>query len=362
MYTVTSYPFNWIVKRKASDFAWLRRKLVSAYPGVYIPPSLPKMTGKTKEVILYKSQCFLQRFIVDIQSQPLLKRSPYFYGFLKETSFENFKLLRKRSKKLKSPEKIENIYSIDGVSYCDSSRNPQFSKNLSEYINITQIIQKNIKRLSEQLEEQLKNTQETINSMSSSFKELAKVQEMLPFNKPNQEIFSSFASVVDCWERVGLERVKTIKDHFYTFFKYSYNEVLPLKDLLKDRESWLQELIKAEKRLIGKKEKLWEQGDPRKWWDSSDEMYLDIEKMKNDKDLAFSKMFNKETLQLDQIKNMYGYFNYKIQSETLRFLKHSAEKNSRNLKEYASHESNGCLRIKQAWEAFFDKLTSFDGY
>ncbi|CAG9316675.1 unnamed protein product [Blepharisma stoltei] len=360
LYTLTTLPFEWVVQRKIEDFGWLIRRLTSSFPGSFIPPPLPKNIGKNKEDSLYKIITFLQRFINDVISHPLLKRSPIVMGFLKEDDNEKYKLFKKQIKKLKSPEKVKLMYSTGSDVSCDSSTNNEFCKHLSEYIRNAELIQKSIKKVSEQLENQLGEVVSTVGKLSHYIKELLLIQETLPKNKFQCEVYDSVIHTLEVWQNVDLERIKSIKDHFNTFFKYSYCEILPLKNLIKERDNWLAKYIPKEKKIKEKKEKLWEQGDVMKWWDSSQEVYIDVEKLKNDKDLAFSKMLSKETKSVEKTKNMYGFFNSKLQNETAWFLRNVTIKSCQNFKEYANHEIVAASRTKQEWEELIEKLDKLE--
>mmetsp|Transcript_4832 Transcript_4832/g.4701 ORF Transcript_4832/g.4701 Transcript_4832/m.4701 type:complete len:105 (+) Transcript_4832:946-1260(+) len=102
-----------------------------------------------------------------------------------------------------------------------------------------------------------------------------------------------------------------------TFFKYAYNEVTPLKDLIKERENWFQNYIKSEKKLIARKDKLWAQGDVNKWEIEVKDLSIDISALQENKELAFEKMLTQETKRVEKIKDMYAFYNYKLQEETL---------------------------------------------
>jgi hypothetical protein len=47
MYTVHTHPCKWTVSRRFSDFRWLRERLETRYPGLYLPP-LPGKCKKSK--------------------------------------------------------------------------------------------------------------------------------------------------------------------------------------------------------------------------------------------------------------------------------------------------------------------------
>mmetsp|Transcript_15648 Transcript_15648/g.15619 ORF Transcript_15648/g.15619 Transcript_15648/m.15619 type:complete len:170 (+) Transcript_15648:785-1294(+) len=167
--------------------------LTTSYIGVYIPPPIPKVNKKNKEDAIF----YLQRFINDVISHPLLRRSPYLLGFLKENTKEGFTLFQKQSKRLKSPKNVEAMFSINPTSNCDSSLNSNFSKCLTDYIKNTQHVQKAIIKLSNQFEIQLRATMSTLNRLAYNIKQLGKMQEILPNNKYQSDLYSSLSSALE---------------------------------------------------------------------------------------------------------------------------------------------------------------------
>jgi hypothetical protein len=49
VYTVTTNPQKWEVKRSFADFKWLRSYINKVYPGTVIPPLLSKKNKKKSE-------------------------------------------------------------------------------------------------------------------------------------------------------------------------------------------------------------------------------------------------------------------------------------------------------------------------
>eukprot|EP00358_Blepharisma_japonicum_P005960 CAMPEP_0202944744 /NCGR_PEP_ID=MMETSP1395-20130829/5627_1 /ASSEMBLY_ACC=CAM_ASM_000871 /TAXON_ID=5961 /ORGANISM="Blepharisma japonicum, Strain Stock R1072" /LENGTH=89 /DNA_ID=CAMNT_0049643937 /DNA_START=1469 /DNA_END=1735 /DNA_ORIENTATION=+ len=86
---------------------------------------------------------------------------------------------------------------------------------------------------------------------------------------------------------------------------------------------------------------------------------MDIDKLKNDKEYAYSKMMQKETKILEDLKNIYGFYNYKLQDETFRQLKYVTIRNCENFKEFSDHEWNIADRLKEGWTEFGEKLEKF---
>ena len=103
------------------------------------------------------------------------------------------------------------------------------------------------------------------------------------------------------------------------FFKYGYNEIVPLKELIKEKDLKFDLFEKAKTRLLSKKEKLWVSGDVNKWGLNNEDLW-NASVFKGDKNLAFSKMLKTESMEIEKIKDEFAYFNFQARSELRRFL------------------------------------------
>jgi len=82
IYHVKTHPFNWVVKRRYTDFIWLRTLLIKMYPGIPIPP-LPEKTIKSlDEKLIQRRKGYFESFLTEILSFPDLKSSKYLTDFL----------------------------------------------------------------------------------------------------------------------------------------------------------------------------------------------------------------------------------------------------------------------------------------
>lgn len=82
IYHVKTMPFNWIVKRKYTDFVWLRSLLIKMYPGIPVP-SLPGKSMKSiDEKLVSRRKGYFEAFLHEILTFPELKTSKYITDFL----------------------------------------------------------------------------------------------------------------------------------------------------------------------------------------------------------------------------------------------------------------------------------------
>lgn len=110
-----------------------------------------------------------------------------------------------------------------------------------------------------------------------------------------------------------------LKEHFNMFFKYAYNEIKPMREMVKESEQKLELYLKSKGRLESKKEKLWAAGDVNKWGMESEDLW-NAGNFRNDKTVALGKMLKKETGELERMKDDYAYLNYQCRVELRSFL------------------------------------------
>jgi hypothetical protein len=106
------------------------------------------------------------------------------------------------------------------------------------------------------------------------------------------------------WGAYEADRIKDIYDYFTRHFSYGRKEIASFKNVVKNRESHLGLLTKAETKLNAKKEKLWSTGDTSKWG-------LEVPSIdtSTEKSLALSQILPKDTKVVESVKLLYGYYN-----------------------------------------------------
>lgn len=95
-FIVNTSPMGWSVKRRFTDFQWLRGTLLVQFPGYLVPP-LPEKSklGLSTSVPNSKRVEFLTHFLVAISRSPMLLRSSFLQSFLKEASNDQFQSVKK---------------------------------------------------------------------------------------------------------------------------------------------------------------------------------------------------------------------------------------------------------------------------
>jgi len=90
-YLVKTFPLEFKVCRRYSDFLWLRQILVREYPSYNIPPMCKKSGVSSSDMEgIHKRMHQLQFFIDGIIAHPELRSSQHFLVFLKMSNLDQF--------------------------------------------------------------------------------------------------------------------------------------------------------------------------------------------------------------------------------------------------------------------------------
>ena len=115
----TSAPYNFEVRRRYSDFEWLRSILSCHFPSFLIPPiPLKNFSDRFNDEFVEKRMRYLQKFLNSIVANPTLFSSVFFYDFLTVTKEADFANIKKNHNKLKPPSKLGELKSVDGAILC----------------------------------------------------------------------------------------------------------------------------------------------------------------------------------------------------------------------------------------------------
>ena len=91
-YEVETKEMNWLVKRRYSDFVWLRQVLSKLNPGHMVPPLPDKQIGPRRFELdfIAKRMQFLQKFIDDVLENEIFKANEPLKAFLSMTDKNQF--------------------------------------------------------------------------------------------------------------------------------------------------------------------------------------------------------------------------------------------------------------------------------
>ncbi|CAG9316927.1 unnamed protein product [Blepharisma stoltei] len=320
-FPIVTQPLGWIVKRQIEDFVWLRNILATVYPANYVPPNPPKrVMNSTKNEALSKQQSYLQRFLAAIVRNPLFRRCEYLVSFLSQDDEKAFANVKKESLKVKRPELLENFWTLDGNAICDPYIVEQENSKFDEYLNITEITKKKLKRQTDEIVAIFKDLSGRITEIARSFEVLENIQVQLPDIPGTKPLYGCLKESFFHWSAHTFDTANLIQSYCNLFFKYGYNELIPLKEMARERDTKLSNYLKSYQRLQQKKDKLWINGDIYKWGMKPEHANIDPGLLQTDKELAFPKMLYKESKEIEKQKDEAAHLNFQVKSEMRRIL------------------------------------------
>lgn len=118
-YLVSTNPNNFEVRRRYSDFEWLRNILVTHFPAHWVPPiPFKNYSDRFDSEFIDKRMRYLEKFMHSLSKNPTFSSTKFFFDFLTVAKDSDFNDKKKAYAKLKAPAKLNEMLSVDGsVSY-----------------------------------------------------------------------------------------------------------------------------------------------------------------------------------------------------------------------------------------------------
>ena len=342
-YLVTTAPFNWNVRRRFSDFEWLRQTLVTNFNYCLIP-SIPKKTKNISKMVgeksdndfLSKRSRNFEKFLNCIIIDPILKNTQIIYDFLSMEKDDEFQKMKKAVDKLKQP-----VFNISKAVTTDGNANIEINEEKEKYFN-------DIKESTNQKENILKKINATIKVLkddlinaSDKLMDISKNFNLIKENsiqyKEKEEVIKSYSEMSSMFANFASYLIKQ-KDVIFInlkeYFKFIKNNYRSMKDFVHKTENLKTTFYKSFKSLKTKKEDLFRRQEVTKWDLDPKDTSIDKNTIATNKNLALEKMLYKETLQVNYQKVCYGFYLNRIIKEHDRM----------NLN-YSSHHHKHCVNI-----------------
>ena len=323
-YLITTLPFNWNVRRRFSDFEWLRQHLVANYSYCLIP-SIPKKSKNITKMVganydnefLAKRSRNFEKFLNYIIIDPILKNTQAVYDFLSMTKDDEFQKMKKAVDKAKNP-----AFSVSKALTIDGEANIEITEGKEKYLNEIKdgTIQnentlKKINATIKALKEDLINAAEKLSEISRNF---TLMKDNAYKYKENDPVIQSYAEMSSMFENFALyisRQRNLIFVDLREYFKYVRNNFRSMKDFVHKTENLKNTFYKSFKNLKVKKEDLYRKQEVNKWDLDPKDTSIDRNTIATNKNLALEKMLHKETLQVNYQKVVYGFYLNKIISE-----------------------------------------------
>ena len=314
-YLMQTTPLDFKLRKRYSDFEWLRNILSLIYINCIIPPLCKKnYTDRFSEVLIAKRTRSIEKFMKGILSHPLIRNDEIFYNFISTESEAEFEKKKKIYNKIQSPGSLINVKSLSGEINVSVSNEKEIYfqniKNNADFnINTLQKITKGYKALMNQMDQ----ISDKMKEISQYWKEIYNAN-LQYYEKPNTvESYNILSKIMQDWSETNKRQKILINEYIREYFRYIKNEFVSLKDLAQKVDNNKSIYNKAFDKLNSSKENLFKQ-DISSWGLSSYDMDDKI-KLVNNKELAFSKMLPRDTKRVDVLRKNYGFYLNSIISE-----------------------------------------------
>ena len=340
-YIITTSPLNLKVRRRYSDFEWLRQILLNFYSSSVIPP-IPKKNkiggDRFDETFLIKRMRNLEKFLNALMDDPVIKSSQIIFDFLSIEEDNKFSEKKKYYNNFKSPLYLRDYKSPTGK--LDITLNEE-----------REIYYQNIKDHTELNFELLTKLNKNLKLLNSEM--LAVVNRMNEISKNCEELFLNSVKYCDVneikicyyqlndmfkfWSTALKKQASVININIREYFKYTKNTFRSMKELVNVVDNYKQNYYKSKRALITKKEDLFKKSDISKW-DLGPNKGMSVVTLLKDKSVALPKMLCNETNAVINLKQIYGYYLNSATKEYERIRKIISFGHRHNVSENAKKE------------------------
>ena len=333
-YLVTTLPLNLKVRRRYSDFEWLRQIMMSLYIGNVIPTTPRKNkfgSDKFGDAFLQKRMRTLEKFLNYLLMNPIIKYSQLFYDFISIENEADFNKKKKEYEKLKTPQNINEHQSLTGRINIEVKKEKEiFFENIKDNISLNESLLTKLNENLKLLKVQIENITLKIDEIAQNWSELCKASTKYFDGDDTIQTYENMSILFTNWSDALKRHNNIIHIDVREYFKYVKNNFKSMKDLVYIVDSNKYTFNKNEKYLINKKEDLFRKGEINKWdLEPNDRDHAN--NLIQDKNTALTKIIPKETNNVINLKKTYGYYLNRIIDEYERLKSINSSLHKKNL-------------------------------
>ena len=347
-YLVTTIPLNIKVRRRYSDFEWLRQILTNLYVGNVIPTTPRKNkigSDKFGDAFLQKRMRTLEKFLNYLLMNPVIKYSQLFYDFISIENEADFNKKKKEYDKMKPPQNINENQSLVGRVNIEVKKEKEtYFENIKDNISLNESLLIKLNENFKQLKIQIENITLKIDEIAQNWNELCENSKKYFDGDDIVLTYEHMGKLFTNWSDALKRHSNVIHIDIREYFKYVKNNFKSMKDLVSIVESNKYHYNKNERYLINKKEDLFRKGDINKWELTPNDRD-NANKLLQDKNSALMKIIPKETNNVINIKKIYGYYLNRIIDEYERLKLINSSLHKKNL-------LNACDKITEIYGDF----------
>ncbi len=317
-YLITTAPLNIKVRRRYSDFEWLRQILCNLYVGNVIPTTPRKNkigSDKFGDAFLQKRMRTLEKFLNYLLMNPIIKYSQVFFDFISIENENDFNKKKKEYEKMKPPQSVNDNQTLNGRIEIEVKREKEtYFENIKDNINYNETLLTKLNDNLKLLKIQIENITLKIDEIAQIWNELSKTSSKYFDTNEIIQTYEQMGKLFTNWSDALKRHLNVIHIDIREYFKYIKNTFKSMKDLVYVVDSNKNTYYKNERYLINRKEDLFRKGDTNKWeLDLNDKD--NASKLLQDKNSALMKIIPKETNNVIGLKKVYGYYLNRIVNE-----------------------------------------------
>ena len=314
-YLVQTTPFGFQVRKRYSEFDWLRNALSIVYVNCVIPPLCKKnYHGRFNELLISKRTRSIEKFMKGILIHPIMKNSEIFYNFISIDKEAEFEKKKKEYNRLSSPVILNQIKTLTGELKVTVSKEKEiYSENIKDNCDLNEVLLQKITKGYKSLILIMEQLSDKMKELSELWKDIFKKSTKY-YEKPNTSTsYDIMSKIMIDWSEIIKKQRILVNEGIREYFRYVKNEFHAIKDLSLKVDNNKIIYTKAFDKLMSQKESTFKQ-DISQWGLNSVDMENKTQLLTN-KNLAFSKMLPHETRKVDELRQNYGFYLNSIISE-----------------------------------------------
>ena len=318
LYDISTPKFNWIVNRRYSDFIWLKDCIQYLFPGDILPLLPKKKIGNRRfeQDFLDKRTQGLKKFLSKIINNEKYKATEVLSIFLSCNDRNIFEQQMKTiSPKLLNRQNVYNIQNFEGKNKIIDI-NLENEKEIIDHFNSISTFLSGQNELLENLQKNLSGYKKCmteayqfLEQVENCFMKLSMMLTKVNISEQMNSSYENYEIFFKNWKKVQANQSCIIKDMVKKFFKEVQSKSGALAENLEKTQNLQEEYLTQKRKLMAKKELLWNQMDVSKWELNQAEQ-IDSDRLFHDKFYALDKMCFKQSLDLNIKGELLGYYFY----------------------------------------------------
>ena len=345
-YLIQTSPMGYKIRKRYSDFEWLRNILSTIYINCVIPPFCKKnYADRFSEVLISKRTRSIEKFMKGILIHPIMKNSCVFYDFISMEKEGDFEKKKKEYNRLTAPAGLNQVKTLTGELKVTISKEKEiYLENIKDNADLNENILQKITKSYKELITQMEEMTEKMKELAELWKQLYK-KNIKYYEKENTSAsFNIMSKVMLDWSEINRKQKILLNEGIREYFRYIKNEFHGIKDLSQKVDNSKSIYMKGFEKLMAQKESVFKQ-DISTWGLDPPEMENKLQLLSN-KNLAFAKMLPQETKKVEELRQYYGFYLNSLISEFERIRDLNAKRHKKNITTFIENINDSLYELQ----------------